>query len=107
MLEYAAMLETIANTDRTLEPIKTMMLSTIADAVELERERAQDKTAIEVLLTSDTFFRKATKDALARIETLEKEIDVAKALIGKYCGSHGFEESHSAYCALVVWAKEE
>lgn len=136
MLEHAATLVSIASTDRTLEPIKQMLLETLGDAVEIKRalesaqalvakmheaavgevtgphrgvvEDVQDlRTAFDVVATSDTFFRKATHDALSRIETLEREIDVAKALMKKYASSPDHADYHAAFCALRVWALEE
>jgi hypothetical protein len=136
MLEFVDMLSKVATEDRTLEPIAFEMICTIADARELKRsyenacktiadmhaaavgeargptrgvvEDVQDlRTALEVMSTSDAFFRKATADALKRIETLEREIEVTRALVKRYVNYDSSAQAHSAYCALVVWSNEE
>lgn len=70
-----AVLESIAHNDRTLEPIKDDILDVCEELRRLRAERDLDKTALEVLATSDTFFRKAAAEAIARAERLEAELE--------------------------------
>lgn len=73
--DAASVLESIAHSDRTLEPIKDDILDVCEEIKTLRAERELDKTALEVLATSDTFFRKAAKEAIERAERLEEELE--------------------------------
>jgi hypothetical protein len=136
MLDHAHTLVAAASCDRTLEPLREAILSTVDDARELKRayegacktiadmheaamgevcgpargvvEDVQDlRTAVEIISTSDTFFRKAASDAISRIDTLERELTVIRTLVKQWISAQSIEEAASAVAALHVFANEE